>query len=89
MMLCDGQFAVQYEPVDEVRQLAHAAADTLRGLALGDGQSLLVPLLLGSPSNEFPNGECLAGMNHQSVDVFHRQSQIRCLVLLQLHVDVA
>ena len=89
MVLGDGQFAVQHEPVDEVRQLAHAAADALRGFALGDGQSLLVALALGGAPDETPDGERLAGTNHQSVDVLHRQSQVRRLVLLQLHVHIA
>ena len=89
MVLRDGQLAMQHEPVYQVRQLAHAAADALRGLALGDGQSLLVAPALGSASDEFPYGECFAGMNHQSVDMLHCQGQVRRLVLLQLHIDVA
>ncbi len=88
MMFRDGQFAVQYEPVDEVRQLTHTAADALRGLALGDGQPLLVALALSSATDEFPDGERLAGANQQPVDVLHRQGQVRSLVLLQLHVDI-
>ena len=89
MMLRDGQLAVQYKPMDEVRQLAHAATDTLRGLTLGDGQSLLVAFPLGRASNESPDGERLARTNQQPVDVLHRQSQVRSLVLLQQHVHVA
>ena len=69
--------------------MTHAAADALRGFALGNGESLLVALPLGGTSDEFPDRECLAGANHQSVDVFHRKCQVRCFVLLQLHVDVA
>ena len=89
MMLRDGQVAVQHEPVDEVRQLAHAAADALRRLALGDGQSLPVALPLRGAPDEMPDGEGLAGTDHQPVDVIHRQGQVRRLVLLQLHVHIA
>ena len=34
-------------------------------------------------------GERLAGVNHQPVDVLHRQGQVRSLVFLQLHIHVA
>lgn len=89
VVLRDGQFAVQHKPVDEVRQLTHATADALRGFALGYGQSLLVSLALGGASDEFPHRERLAGTNQQPVDVLDRQSQVRSLILLQLHVHIA
>ena len=89
MMLRDGQFAVQHEPVDEVRQLAHAAANALRGLTLGDGQPFLVSPTLGGAPDELPYGERLTRTFQQSVDVLHRQSEVCRLVLLQLHVHIA
>ena len=89
MVLGDGEVAVQYEPVDEVRQLAQTAPDALRGLALGDGQPFFVALALGGAPHLFPDGEGLAGTDQQTVDVLYGQSQIGGLVLLQLHVDIA
>ena len=54
VMLRDGQLAVQYEPVNQVRHLAHASANALRGLSLCDGQTLFVTLSFGGPSDKFP-----------------------------------
>ena len=74
--------------MDEVRQLAQTASDALRGLALGDGQTLFVALPSGGAPHLFPHGEGLAGTDEQTVDVLHGQSQIGGFVLLQLHVDI-
>ena len=88
MMLHDSEITVQHQPMDQVRQLAHATSDALRGLSLGDGQSLLIALPLSGSTYEFPDGEGLARMNDQSVDMPHRQGQIGGLVLLELHVHI-
>lgn len=89
MVLRDGQLAVQHHPVDQVRQLAHSAANPLRRLPFRDGKPLFVALPLSGPADAFPDGEGLAGPNEQSVNVFYGQSQIGGLVLLQLHIDIA
>jgi hypothetical protein len=74
--------------MDEVRELAHAAADALGGLAALDGQSLLVPFAFGGPADEFPYRESLAGADEDAVQVGYGQCQVLGLVLLQLHVDI-
>jgi len=89
MVLRDGQLAVQHHPVDQVRQLAHSASDSLRRLPLRDGKTFFVALPLSGTADALPDGEGLAGTNQQPVNVFHGQGQIGGLVLLQLHVDIA
>ena len=74
--------------MNQVRQLAHAAADALRRLSLGDGKPLLVTFPFGGTPDEFPYGERLARADEQTVNVFHGQSQIGGFVFLQLHVDI-
>ena len=89
VVLRDGQVAVQHHPMYQVRQLAHAPANTLRGLSLRNGKPLFVTFPLGGSANEFPHRKRLAGTDQQTVNVGHGQSQIGGLVLLQLHVDIA
>ena len=89
VMLSYGQFAVQHHPVNEVGELAQSAADAFRGLAFGDGESLLVAFPPRCSSDAFPYGERLAGTDYQSVDVPDGQRKIGSLVLLQHHIDIA
>ena len=89
VMLRYGQFAVQHHPVDKVGELAQSAADAFRGLAFGDGESLLVAFPPRCSSDAFPYGERLAGTDYQSVDVLDSQREIGRLVLLQHHIDIA
>jgi len=85
----DGEVAVQHHPVDEVRELAHAAADALRGAPFGDGETFLVSLTLGGATDETPDRESLAGPDEESVDMLHRQREVGGLILLQLHIHVS
>ncbi len=89
MMLGDGELAMKNEPVNEVGQLAESAADSLAGLALGDGQSFFVALPPGGATYLFPDGEGLPRTYEQSVDMGDGQGEVGGFVLLQQHVDIA
>ena len=89
VVLNDGEVAVEHHPVDEVRQLAQAATDALRGLALGDGEPLLVALKRCGAANLMPHGEGLARADDESVDMGNSEGEVGGLVLLELHIDIA
>lgn len=89
VMLGDGQLAVQYKPVNQVRQLAAPASYAFRRLSFCNSQSLFIALPFSGPANKVPYRERLAGTVYQTVNTTDCQGRIGGLVFLQLHVYVA
>ena len=89
VVLNDGELAMEHHPVYEVRKLAEASTNALRGFPIGDKESLLVAFPAVGAPNKLPHGERLARVNEDAVDMAHGQCEVRGLVLLQLHVHVA
>ena len=89
-MLDDVQVAVQHHPVDQIGELAHAAAHAAAGPAsAGDHQALPEAPVCGGISHQRPEGEGLPGTDQNPVDAGRCQPQVHCLVLLQLHLHIS
>lgn len=89
VMFNDGEIAMEHHPVDEVRELAQAAPNALRGLSLGNGESLFIAFLGCGAPNLTPHGEGLTRADDESVDMLDSQGEVGGLVFLQLHIDIA
>ena len=83
VQLSHGEGAVQYQPVDQVCQLAQPAPDAPAQLPAGDGQPFLIAPAAGGVAHRAPEGEGFAGGDDQPVHLRGGQLQVAGLALLQ------
>jgi hypothetical protein len=80
---------VQHHPVQQVGELAQAAADIGRHRAVHQHQAGEIAPAGARPAHAPPEGELLPGPEHPAVQVGDRQAEVLDLVALERHVDVA
>lgn len=88
-VLDDGELTVKYHPMDKVGELTETASYSFRGLAVGNGEAYLEASSGTGPTDELPNGEGLARMNENTIDMGYCQCEVGGFVFLQLHIDNA
>lgn len=89
VVLHNSQRAVKGHPMDQVRELAHAAAHPLPCGAIADGHARPVALPGRAPPHHAPKGKSLPWGDDHPVDTGRGQRQVDRFVFLQLHIHLA
>ena len=84
-----GQRRMQDHPVQQVRELADAAADPRLGLAVRQPHAFQITLAAGRVADDLVERERLAGADQQAVDLCAGELQVRDLVVLHPHLGLA